>query len=415
MKTMTRALALTLGLSASFGFGFLWKDIRNGQVGSAPKDLLLGIKTPAKTASAEALFKQSFSRILSSYKSDQDRKELKYAAMEGLVASLGDPHSNFFVPKINTSFRDETSGKFYGIGARLFPDPLGVKVVSVFKDGPAIKGGIKGEDVIIEVDGKRVAGMNSDDIVLMIKGKENTYVKLKIMRPGQPEPLMFNLRREKVVPPLVEGKLLEASKVGYLKIQSFSQEVPEQFIREWDAIDKGNLNGLVIDLRGNPGGALDAVIDMLGSFVDDRLAVTLKDKEGGEEKANTPPGRVRQIGYNVAVLIDEDSASAAEIMAGVLQDYKKAILVGETSYGKFSVQTVFQQSDGAGIKLTIAKYYLPKQGALSRKVDDDGIYISGGLKPDITVAPDPDQEFESGNPAKDNQLAKAIEAITKRG
>ena len=414
MKTLTRALAITLGLSASFGFGFLWKDIRNGQLGSAQKDLLLGIKTPGKAASAESLFKQSFSRILSSHKSEQDRKELKYSAMAGLVASLGDPHSNFFVQKINTAIRDDTSGKFYGIGARLLPDPLGVKVVAVFKDGPAIRGGIKGEDVIVEVDGKRIAGMNSDDIILLIKGKENTFVKLKIMRPGKPEPLVFNLRREKVVPPLVEGKLLEGSNVGYLKIASFSQEVPEQFIREWEALDKGNLKGLVIDLRDNPGGALDAVVDMLGAFIDDRLAVTLKDREGGEEKANTPGGQIRQIGYDVAVLINEDSASAAEIMAGVLQDYKKAILVGDTSYGKFSVQTVFQQSDGAGIKLTIAKYYLPKQGALSRKVDDDGIYISGGLKPDLAVAPDPDQEFESGNPKKDNQLAKAVEAITKR-
>ncbi len=410
MKKLSATTAVSLGLFSAFSLGYFSKDIR----GSADRNLLLGVRTSPTAAKPDQVFKQSFSRVLSAYKDEPKRKELKYAAMEGLVASLGDPHTNFFVPKINSAFRDETSGKFYGIGARLMPDPLGVKISSVFTDGPAQRAGLKGEDIIVEVDGKRVAGMASDDIVLLIKGAEGTYVKLKVMRPSTPEPIVFTIKREKVVPPLVEGKILKDSNVGYLTIQSFSQEVPEQFDREWSALDKGNLQGLVIDLRGNPGGSLEAVVEMLGNFVDDRLAVTLKGRPGEEEETKTPSGRVRSIGYKVAVLIDEDSASAAEIMAGVLQDYGKAILVGEHSYGKFSVQSVFQQSDGAGVKVTLAKYYLPKQGALSRKVDEDGTYISGGLKPDVAVDPDPDQEFESGNPAKDNQLAKAVEVLLKR-
>jgi carboxyl-terminal processing protease len=414
---MSHKLLKTVGLVGSalacFGFGFVWKDVKNGQLPTfAKKDLLLGIKTNGRDATDDQVFKQTYSRILANYPTEQDRTELKYSAMEGLVAALGDPHSIFFVPKINTAFRDETQGKFYGIGARLLPDPLGVKVTSVFADGPAQKSGLKAEDVIIAVDGKVTAGMNSDDIVTLIKGQENTVVNLRIMRPNVAEPINFAIKRAKVVPPSVEGKYFADSKIGYLKLLNFNLEIPEQFDRELEVIESNGLKGLVIDLRDNPGGALECAVDLLSRFFENKRVVSLKARTGEEEVYDARSGLKRDFGYEIIILINEESASAAEIMAGVLQDYKMVKLLGEHSYGKFSVQTVFPQRDGAGIKLTIAKYYLPKSGALSRVVDEDGQYISGGLKPDIEVAPDQDQEFEQGNPKKDNQLAKAIEVLT---
>jgi carboxyl-terminal processing protease len=190
---LVKALGVVLAFPACFSFGFLWRDIRHGQLTTSNRDRLLGIKSSSGSESEESIFKQSFGRILADYTKRPNKTELKYSAMEGLVSSLGDPHTNFFVPKVNTEFRDETQGKFYGIGARLLPDPLGVKVVSVFKDGPAQRVGVKGSDVIVAVDGKVVAGMQSDDIVLLIKGKEGTSVKLKVSRPGAKAPLEFTI------------------------------------------------------------------------------------------------------------------------------------------------------------------------------------------------------------------------------
>jgi carboxyl-terminal processing protease len=411
---IAKVLGVALAFPACFSFGFFWRDIKHGQLTTASRDRLLGIKT-TNEASSDAIFKQQFGRILTDYTKRPDKTELKYSAMEGLVASLGDPHTNFFVPKVNTEFRDETQGKFYGIGARLLPDPLGVKVVSVFSEGPAKRIGVKGGDVVVAVDGKVIAGMQSDDIVMLIKGKEGTTVKLKISRPGAKAPLDFTIPREKVVPPNVESKFIEAQKIGYIKILNFALEVPDQFDHELTEVETHDLKGLVIDLRDNPGGALDAAVAMLSKWVEDKNIVKLKFRDGSEESNDALHGQLHNFKYPVVVLVNEDSASAAEIMAGALKDYGKAKLVGDHTYGKFSVQTVFSQRDGAGIKMTIAHYFLPKSGALSRKVDEDGAYISGGIQPDIKVLLNPDIEFEAATMDKDAQFAKAVDVINGKG
>lgn len=407
-----KAIVGGLALCSTFALGYYLDDIRYFQ--GSPRDLLLGIKLSKKEESAEAVFKQSFGKILGSYTKAPDRQELTYAAMEGLVASLGDPHSNFFVPKANSEFRDLTQGKFFGIGARLLPDPLGVKVVSVFRDGPAEKAGIKAQDIVVAVDGKDVAGMNSDDIVLMIKGEEGSTVRVKVLRTGSVAPIEFSIKRAKVIPPNVESKYLANEQVGYIKILSFAVEVPEQFEQELKAVESNPLKGLIIDLRDNPGGALDAAASMLSHWVDGDTVVTLKDRFGGQEITKADSGRLHKFNYPVVVLINGDSASASEIMAGVLKDYKKATIVGERSYGKFSVQTVFQQRDGAGVKLTIAHYFLPKSGSFPRKVDEDGTFISGGIVPDVEVKLNEDIEFESATMDKDAQFAKAVEVLKSR-
>ena len=408
---IARALGIVLAFPDCFSFGFFWRDIKNGQLSAAKRDRLLGIKTNAGDMPEEEVFKKTYGRILADYIKRPNKTELKYSAMEGLVASLGDPHTNFFVPKVNTEFRDETQGKFYGIGARLLPDPLGVKVVSVFTDGPAERAGIKGQDIIIAVDGKNVGGMQSDDIVLLIKGQENTTVKLKIVRPGGKAPIDFAIKREKVVPPNVESKFIASQNIGYIKILNFALEVPEQFDHELKAVESHGIKGLVIDLRDNPGGALEAAQTILSKWIDGKNLVKLRFRDGSEESTDAERGQTHDFAYPVVVLVNEDSASAAEIMAGVLHDYNKVTLVGEHTYGKFSVQTVFSQRDGAGIKCTIARYYLPKSGALTRKVDDEGAYISGGIKPDVAVDLNPDLEFDAATMDKDAQFAKAVEVI----
>jgi carboxyl-terminal processing protease len=196
---------------------------------------------------------------------------------------------------------------------------------------------------------------------------------------------------------------------------NFALEVPEQFEHELQEVEKNNLKGLVIDLRDNPGGALDAAVTMLSNWVDGQNIVKLKFRDGSEESSDALRGQLHNFKYPVVVLVNDDSASAAEIMAGALKDYGKAKLVGDHTYGKFSVQTVFTQNDGAGIKMTIAHYFLPKSGALSRKVDEDGAYISGGLQPDYKVDLDPDLEFDPATMDKDAQFKKAVDVINGKG
>lgn len=411
---IARILGFGMALPACFAFGFYWQDIRKGKLPTSGADKLLGIRTNSAQTAPDETFKKIYGQILAGHVKKQDKKNLKYAAMEGLVASLGDPHTNFFEPKINSEFRDATQGKFYGIGARLLPDPLGVRVVSVFTGGPAERGGLKSNDIIVGVDGKNVAGMASDDIVMLIKGKEGSTVHLKIARPGTSAPMEFALKREKVVPPNVESKFIESEKIGYIKIISFALEVPEQFDKELAAVESHGIKGLVIDLRDNPGGALDAAAEILSKWIDNRNVAKLKFRDGQEELTNTERGMVHPFNYPVIVLVNDESASAAEIMAGALKDYGKVTLVGDHTYGKFSVQTVFQEPDQAGIKVTIARYYLPKSGALTRKVDEEGAYISGGIQPDVKVDLNPDVEFEAATMDKDAQFAKAVELIKAR-
>jgi carboxyl-terminal processing protease len=413
MKSVVKSFLAVALLSSSFAFGFAWKDIKKGE-SPLQRNLQAGIISTPKDALPGQVFRKTFSHIKSSYSKKTDITELKYSAMEGLVASLGDPHSNFFVPKINNAFKEDTKGRFYGIGARLMPDPLGVKVTSVFEDGTAAAAGVKAGDIIIAVNDVVVAGKESDDIVTMIKGEEGTEVRIRILRGTTGSPIDFRLTRKKVTPPSVESKFVADSQVGYIKIIQFTLETPEQFDKALDTMDASKPKGLVIDLRDNPGGALDAAVKMLSRFVEDTKIVTLKYRGGDEEVTNALVGNKRDFGYPIVVLVNEDSASAAEIMSGVLKDYGKATLVGERTYGKFSVQTIFPLVDSSGIKLTIARYYLPKSGSLSRKVDDDGKYISGGIQPDVKVDLDDDSEFEAANVKKDAQFARAVEVIQGR-
>ena len=305
------------------------------------------------------------------------------------------------------------------MGARLSADPLGAKAVTVFEDGPAYKSGLRASDIIAGVDGQKVAGKAIDGIVKLIKGPEGTMVKLTVVRATSPRPLEITIRRARIITPTVEGKYLADDKVGYLAVSIFSEPTADQFDATLAKLEKNPMRGLVIDMRGNPGGLLQTAVEMLSRYVENSTVVTMKfraeaDGTRPEEVTRTPAGLLHRYAYPIVILTDENSASAAEIFSGCMRDYGKAKLVGEHSYGKASVQNLFPLPDGSSAKITIAKYLLPKSGDIGRKVDEDGTYISGGLKPDVFVDPDYDLGFELGDPKKDNQLAKAIEVLGGR-
>lgn len=416
---MKKSVILTAGLAgcAAFAFGFSWRNIQRGELPPTRSVAsLFGVRSTPK-ASPEQIFKQTYQRILATYVHPVKSEELKYAGMEGLMASLGDPHTMFFPPKAAQEFSEETRANFFGIGARLSgEDPLGAKVAAVFEDGPAFAAGLRKNDVITGVEGKSVSGMNIDDIVGKIKGPEGTMVRLTVVREGSAKPLAISIRRARIVTPTVESKYFEDSGIGYLSVSQFAEPTTIQFLREIQKLETHPMKGMVIDLRGNPGGLLETAVDMLSLFVEDKVVVKMRFRDGHEEVAKTSSGSLHRFTYPIAILIDEDSASAAEIFSGVLNDYGRATLVGNHSYGKASVQNVFQMVDNSSAKITIARYYLPYTDFIGRKVDEDGVFVSGGLVPKVKVDLDWDKvEPEIGNPDRDSQLSKAIQVLLDKG
>ncbi|MCB8932783.1 MAG: S41 family peptidase [Fimbriimonadaceae bacterium] len=409
-----KIVGIPLAFLACFAFGFTWRDLQKGAPPStdALRVLLGASRVSKEEVSATQTFRAAYQRISTDYYKGVDGKKLKYAGIEGLMGALGDPHTVFMEPAQAKEFQVETQANFVGIGARLSPDPMGARVASVFEDGPANRAGLRVGDSISGVDGESVVGKTVEFIVSKIRGKEGTPVRLQIVRPGAPKPLELSIRRSQVITPTVEGKLLPGS-IGYVAVASFSEPTNAQFSKELGKLGPG-LKGLIIDVRNNPGGLLETAVEMLSRYADDKVVVKMRMRDGREEVAKTYYGQRKPLGYPVIVLVNEESASAAEIFAGALRDYKLATLVGEHTYGKASVQNVYALVDGSNAKITIARYFLPSGQDISRRVDEDGQYVSGGLQPDYKVELDLTTQVVFGDPDKDPQLKKAIEIIQSK-
>ncbi len=409
MKVFKPILFFAL-IAILFSVGFFSRDIMAGAKPDASALSRVFNPTKQPVATPVETFQENYNYILAKHGQSTTPEKLRYAAMSGLVSSLGDPHTNFLEPKINERFSTETTGNYSGIGARLGVDPLGAKIGTVFKTSPAFVAGLKEGDIITSVDGKNVAGQEVDAIVENILGEAGTAVKLTVIRAGQSGQLSFSIVRRQVEIPTVESKML-AGRVGYIGVSGFSEPTPVQFEEAVREFDNANTAGLIIDLRSNPGGLLDAAVKMLSLFVDNKPAVTIKARGDKSATLNTLQGQTIKGNYPITILINSDSASASEIFSGVMRDYKKAKLIGDHSYGKASVQELRELPGGASAKITIAKYFLPASGNIGRKVDDDGNYISGGLAPDIKVEIPRGYDFKLATPGKDPQLDKALEYI----
>lgn len=416
MKAFSRVLLFVLGILFLFSLGFGWRDIQQGKApDTSAFGQLLGLSSSASVSqNATDVFKKAFDDIRKDYYKPVESLDLKYAGLTGMMASLGDPHTQFLSPKDTASFRLETDGHFAGVGARLSPDPLGARVVSVFEQGPADRAGLRKDDLITGVNGKTVSGVDIDDIVRQVRGEPGTWVSLMIVRQTATKPITIKIQRANVITPTVESKVLPGTRLGYISISIFSQPTGEQFERALGKLEHQGIKGLIIDVRDNPGGLLDTAVDMLSLYVEDKVVVKMKGREGDEEVAKTTRGLRRRNGYPIAVLINEDSASAAEIFSGVLHDYRLATLVGNHSYGKASVQNVIPLIDGASAKITIAKYFLPSGKDISRKVDEYGGYASGGIQPDVKADWPPQAEGTNGDLKTDPQLKKAVEVLKSK-
>lgn len=304
-----------------------------------------------------------------------DKKSLMQGALKGMIDSLGDPHSNYFTKDQLENFQEDIKGKYVGVGMvvqKRVNEPL--VVVSPIEDGPGYKAGMKPKDKIIAIDGVSTYNLTSEEAVDKLKGKENTKVKVTVVRDGIKEPKEIEITRAVVELKYVKSKMIdENNKIGYLRLTQFGENVYPDVAKALENLQKQGMKALVFDLRSNPGGALDQAIKISSMFLEEGRVVSVKSKDGEEQVSNREGKYYGD--FPLVILINGGSASASEIVSGVIKDNKRGILVGEKSFGKGSVQILVTLPDGDGIKLTIAKYYTPS-----------GVCIHGvGIEPDVKV------------------------------
>ena len=331
------------------------------------------------------------------YKSDEVSKEdMQNGMFKGLVDSLGDVYSCYFTPQEYQSLQQQTTGVYFGIGAYVSKDvESGACVISgVIKDTPAEAAGLMEGDVIYSVEGKEMNGLELEEVVSYIKGDEGTKVHITIYRNG--EPIEMELTRARVTSPTVDSEMKENG-IGYLQITEFDDVTTAQFEENFASLKDQGMKGLIIDLRSNPGGNVTTVCEIAEKLLPEGLVFYMEDKNG---KRTEYPCKGADFDLPLVVLVNEYSASAAEILSGAIKDAGIGKLVGKKTFGKGIVQTVAPLDDGSAIKLTIANYY-------TRNGND--IHLKG-IEPDIEVDMDADAYLEN---KIDTQLEKAIEVLTE--
>ncbi len=300
-----------------------------------------------------------------------DEKKMYYGAMAGIVASLGDPHSVFFDPPQSKDFAQELSGRFEGIGAEIGFKKNALVIIAPLPGSPAEKAGLRAGDQIVAIDGVEAAGMALDNAVGRIRGAKGTKVKLHIMRAGFSRPKLFEIVRDTISVPSVRLESARSPKghrIALLKVTNFNGDTAEKFLEAVSQVDATGDDGLILDLRNNPGGYLDDAISMLGEWSPGQIVVSERYSDGSKEDHRASgQGRLRNL--KTVVLVNGGSASASEIMAGALQDYGKGVLIGTQTFGKGSVQDLIQFKDGSSVKLTIAEWLTPK----GKNINDNGI------------------------------------------
>lgn len=326
-----------------------------------------------------------------------NEKEMFYGAIAGMVASTKDPYTVFMDPKISTEFEESLTGTFEGIGAEIGIRNDVLTIIAPIEDSPAEKAGIKAGDKVYAINDESTTGISVEEAVRKIRGPKGTEVKLTISRDGLEKAQEIKVTRDVIVIKSVKTELREDN-IYVVKVSSFNDDTGALFDEAVNDIIKKNPRGVVLDLRNNPGGYLETAVRMASEWIDEGVVVTEKFSES-EKNDFSAKGKAGLKDYKTVVLVNQGSASASEIVAGALQDYGKAKIIGMKTFGKGSVQTVEDFKDGSSIKITVAKWLTPK-----------GHYINEqGIKPDIEVEM-AEKDFEEG---KDPQMDRAVEELKK--
>ena len=348
-------------------------------------------------------FMSVYERVKANYVDKVDDKALIKGAIDGMLASL-DPHSSYAEASDFEQLKATTDGNYGGLGLTVSIEDGAVKVIAPTEDTPAYRAGIKPGDYITHIGDELVYGLSLDDAVAKMRGDPGTPIKLTIVRPGRDKPFDVTIVRERIELHPVKWEIKDG--VGILNINTFSGNVADQTKSALLAIDKatgGKPLGYVVDLRSNPGGLLDQAVDVSDAFLDGGEVVSQRGREKSDiERYYARPGDMAH-GLPVIVLVDAGTASASEIVAGALQDHRRALIMGETSFGKGSVQTVVQTGPEAALRLTTARYYTPS----GRSVQ------AGGIEPDIPVPQLSDKDYKDRPRVREADLRRHLLAQAK--
>lgn len=327
--------------------------------------------------------------IETKYVNDTDDVKLIDGAIDGMVKSLNDPHSNYLSPKMYKTLMEQTEGSFAGIGVVMGMDnEQKIHIVGIMENSPGQKAGLQEGDEILAVDGVPVTQMAFDEVAAHVRGQAGTDVVLTIMRDNANQDI--TITRDNIKLKTVGHKMLD-NNIGYIQIVSFSEDTANEFNEAYNDLKNQGMKALVLDLRNNPGGLLTTCVEIAKKLVPKGEIVSIVDKQGNKE---TYSSSLEAPEYPLVVLINKNSASASEILSGAIQDTKAGTIIGNTSYGKGSVQTILLMFEDDAVKLTIAKYYTPS----GRSIDGTGI------TPDIEINLDE-------NATSDTQLDKALEVL----
>ncbi len=335
----------------------------------------------------------SFKELLNKkYLYELDETKMIESAIKGYINAVGDEYTEYFTPEEMENFTTYTSGNYIGIGVYIEADITNniIRVISTIKNGSAEKAGIQANDIISKVNGISYNANELSKMTAEIKGEEGTTVELAIIRDGKE--LNYNLVRTNVQLYPIEGRVLEEN-IGYIELASFDEGCADQFRSVYEELKKKNIKGLVIDLRDNGGGIVDEALQIADYILDkDSTMLITVDKNNTEEIENSDNNPI--IDVPIVVLVDNGTASASEILAGDLQDYKKSIIVGQKTFGKGVIQELYTLNDGSGLKITVKEYYTPNRNKINKV----------GITPDYEIL----NNEETDN---DEQLAKAIELL----
>ena len=375
-------------IKKSLGILLLFSVVCLDSVNSAEKDIYKKID----------LFGEVLEKINKEYVDEIDQSESMDSAINGLLQSL-DPYSAYMSPEIFNEMQTETSGEFGGLGIEVSMESGVVKVISPIDDTPASRAGIKAGDYIVKIDDTQVQGKSLAEAVDLMRGPVGSGIELTIRRRGEKKALTFNITREIIQIASVKSDLLEDN-IGYIRLTSFNDNSGKQIEKEIKKLEKNKkVKSYILDLRNNPGGLLSQAIKITDFFLDNGEIVSTKSRKPSENRRWFAKQGDLTNGKTLIVLINYGSASASEIVAGALKDHKRAILLGENSFGKGSVQSIIPLKNDGAIRLTVAKYYLPSGKSIS----------DVGVSPDIDISEETD-DFKIKTDT-DNQLSYAIKLL----
>jgi carboxyl-terminal processing protease len=342
------------------------------------------------------LFSDVLEKINKEYVNDVDQSEVIDAAINGMLQSL-DPFSSYMSPESFKNMNVDTKGEFGGLGIEITMEKGFVKVISPMEDSPADRVGIKPGDYIIKINDKQVKGLNIMEAVNLMRGKVGTSIKITIRREDVDDDLSFTIVRDIIKVREVTSAIKE--EIGYLRLRAFNEQSSDQLLSKIKDLSKTNkdIKGYILDLRNNPGGLLSQAVKISDAFLDSGEIVSIRGRNKDDIKIYTAKKGDVLNGKPLVVLINRGSASASEIVSGALKDHKRAILLGEKTFGKGSVQTIIPLKDKGGLRLTTAKYYLPSGTSISEI----------GVEPDISVKENK-TDFKINDDKKDNQLQYAL-------